>query len=50
MRTAGQPDMTKLLVAFRNIANAPKSEQFGKVKQVDRTAAGVVATGWRSVR
>ena len=26
MRTDGQTDMTKLIVAFRNFANAPKSK------------------------
>jgi len=27
-RTDGQTDMTKLTVAFRNVANAPKNESF----------------------
>ena len=36
--------MTKQVVDFRNFANAPNSEQFGKMKQMEKTAVGVVAT------
>jgi hypothetical protein len=36
--------MTKQVVDSRNFANAPNSEQFGKMKQMEKTAVGVVAT------
>jgi hypothetical protein len=39
-----QTDMTKQIVAFRNFANAPNSEQFGKMKRMGKTAVGVLAT------
>jgi hypothetical protein len=32
-RTDGQKDTTKLIVAFRNFANAPKMSQFTSKKQ-----------------
>jgi len=40
----GRTGMTKLIVAFRNFANAPNIEQFGKMKRMEKTAGGVVAT------
>jgi len=29
-RTGGQTDMTKLIIAFRNFANAPKKDYYGR--------------------
>jgi len=40
----GQAGTTKQVAAFRNFADELKSEQFGKTKQMEKTAAGVVAT------
>ena len=40
--------MTKLIVAFRNFANAPNIEKFGNMKQMEKTAGGMVATRWQS--
>jgi len=41
-QTDRQTDMTKQIVAFRHFANAPNSGQFGKMKQMEKTAVGVV--------
>jgi hypothetical protein len=36
--------VTKQVVAFRSFANEPNGEQFGEMKQMVKTAVGVVAT------
>jgi hypothetical protein len=43
-RTDGQADMTKLRVAFRNLANARKNSNFGPFSSPLNIATGVTTT------